>query len=207
MIPESSRSSLAVRGPRESLCGVLGVLVNDQINGGRGAVCEDSKKRLRAIFSFHKVGNRRWENYQGPCSSGEMVSPAPRQSLVTPQDIKSAKRRRSAKPDVWATSFDIRNHACPRPNKETGWRSRPKLPDQYSPAVHAGQIQWVRRARQFAELQLTFPSIPLRERRFVAHADCSSWDIQSGSCASFLKRQTVQKVCDWLHQVVSDKIQ
>ena len=34
-------------GPPGSLCGILGVHVNDQVNGGRGTRWENAMKRLR----------------------------------------------------------------------------------------------------------------------------------------------------------------
>ena len=37
-------------GPPRSLFGILGVHVDDQINGGRGARWENAMKRLRARF-------------------------------------------------------------------------------------------------------------------------------------------------------------
>ena len=41
-------------GPPGSLCGILGVHVDDQVNGGRGTRWENAMKRLRARFPFQK---------------------------------------------------------------------------------------------------------------------------------------------------------
>ena len=43
-----------VVGPPGSLCGILGVHVDDQVTGGRGTRWENVVKRLRARFPFRK---------------------------------------------------------------------------------------------------------------------------------------------------------
>ena len=54
------------------------------------------------------------------------------------------------------------------------------LAQQYMPSPTVGQIPranaWVCRADQFADLKLTFLSIPPEQLRFVIHTDCSSKD-------------------------------
>ena len=41
-------------GPPGSLCGILGVHVDDPINGGRGVRWEKAMNRFRVIFPFRK---------------------------------------------------------------------------------------------------------------------------------------------------------
>ena len=51
-------------GPPGSLCGILGVHVDHQVNGGRGTRGETAMKRLRASFPFEELDY--WQSSQSP---------------------------------------------------------------------------------------------------------------------------------------------
>ena len=55
VILSASGTLSTFRIPSRSLWGVLGVHVNDQINGGRGAIWDDVMKILRARLFFSQV--------------------------------------------------------------------------------------------------------------------------------------------------------
>eukprot|EP00959_Pyramimonas_sp_CCMP1952_P447741 9375475-Pyramimonas_sp.AAC.1 len=46
--------SAQLRGEPGALCGILGVHVDDQVNGGRGQLWATAMKKLRARFPFRK---------------------------------------------------------------------------------------------------------------------------------------------------------
>ena len=168
------------RVPSGSLWGVLGVRVNDQINGGRGAIWDDVMKILRARLFFRKCGTLVVE------SSLESVLEQ-RDDLfivhsqpVHAEDIETTRTIRSAKLDVCATPFVIDGHLST--SQQGNWLAeQTQLHRQLgharqcvkSPTV--GQIRrenrWVRRARQFADLRLTFLGIRPKDLRFVVHTD------------------------------------
>lgn len=102
------------------------------------------------------------------------------------QEIQIAKTRRSAPTNAVALSYEVHNHISAQGN----WladQTRPDLSCQISfaqqimPNPTVGQIRksnaWVRRAKQFADLSVTFHNIPPEELRFVCHSDYSSKDL------------------------------
>ena len=90
--------------------------------------------------------------------------------------VNPTKTRRNAKPNDCATPFEIHNHpsATQQGNRLAG-QTRPDLSCQISTAVRRAHAS-VRRAHQFADLKLTFLSIPPEQLRFVLHTDYSSKD-------------------------------
>ena len=110
---------------------------------------------------------------------------SPRRHNAT--EVKPAKTRRNAKPDDYATTFEIHNHLSTI--QQGNWLAGQSLADlscqislaqQCMPSPRVGQIQranaWVRLAHQFADLKLTFLSIPPEKLRFVSRTDYSSKD-------------------------------
>ena len=101
--------------------------------------------------------------------------------------VKTAKTRRNAKPDDFATPFEIHNHlSTTQQGNLVGWADRAiflscqiSLAQQYmpSPTVQIRSANaWVRRTHQVADLKLTFLNIPPEQLRFVTHTDYSSKD-------------------------------
>ena len=153
-------------GPPRSFCGILGVHVDDQINGGRGA-----RRQLLAVG---------WSSRPFFRSS---VPENIRDRHQTSQDETQRKNPTAVPLCSKATT------TCPRLSTAIGW---PDRHGQTSAAISVwhtqqcmqsptvGQIRmanaWVRRARQSADWKLTFLSIPPERIRLVTQTDYSSND-------------------------------
>ena len=134
-------------------------------------------KRLRARFPF-----RKWITGKGEFRL--LVGTAARFFLCAVSG-EPAETRRNAKPDDCSTPFEIHNHLFT--TQQGNWlagQTRPDSSCQFSlaqycmPTPTVGQIRranaCVRRVHQFADLKLTFLSIPPEQLRFVIHTDFSS---------------------------------
>ncbi|CAK0862474.1 unnamed protein product [Prorocentrum cordatum] len=188
VIPYATGSESAqLRGEPGALCGILGVHVDDQINGGRGQLWATAMKKLRARFPF-----RKWVTGSGEFTGSVLTqradySIAQSQSEYT-KGITPAKTRKSARPDDVALPSEVHNHIST--TQQGNWlagQTRPDLSCQISfsqqimPHPTVGQIRrsnaWVRRAKQFHEISVTFQSIVPERLRFVCHSDYSSKDL------------------------------
>ena len=101
---------------------------------------------------------------------------------VHAEDIETARTRRSAKLDVYATPFVIDGHlSAPQQGNWLAEQTRPErscqmsLVDQCMPSPTVRQVRrsnrWVRRARQFADLRLPFLGSRPNDLCFVVHTD------------------------------------
>ncbi|CAK0795301.1 unnamed protein product [Prorocentrum cordatum] len=188
VIPYATGSESAqLRGEPGALCGILGVHVDDQINGGRGQLWATAMKKLRARFPF-----RKWVTGSGEFT-GSVLTQRADYSIVQSQSeytkgITPARTRKSARPDDVALPSEVHNHIST--TQQGNWlagQTRPDLSCQISfsqqimPHPTVGQIRrsnaWVRRAKQFHEISVTFQSIVPERLRFVCHSDYSSKDL------------------------------
>ncbi|CAK0792131.1 unnamed protein product, partial [Prorocentrum cordatum] len=188
VIPYATGSESAqLRGEPGALCGILGVHVDDQINGGRGQLWATAMEKLRARFPF-----RKWVTGSGEFT-GSVLTQRADYSIVQSQSeytkgITPAKTRKSARPDDVALPSEVHNHIST--TQQGNWlagQTRPDLSCQISfsqqimPHPTVGQIRrsnaWVRRAKQFHEISVTFQSIVPERLRFVCHSDYSSKDL------------------------------
>ena len=105
-----------------SLCGILEVHVDGQVNGLQGTRWETAMNRLGAKFPV-----RTWIAGGGDFT-GSWLEQRPDFSIVQSQEtyatgVKPAKTRWNAKPGECATPLDIHKHLLQR-SKATGWLGR-----------------------------------------------------------------------------------
>lgn len=142
-------------------------------------------EKLRGRFPF-----RKWVAGSGEFTGSILTQRSDfsvvQSQKVYAQEIQIAKTRRGAPTDAVTLPYEVHNHISATQNWLAG-QTRPDVSCQISfahqvmPNPTAGQIRkssaWVRRAKQFADLFVTFHSIPAEELRFVCHSDYSSKDL------------------------------
>ena len=191
VIPESQNGKDDdVRGKPGDLCGVLGVHVDDKVNGGRGSLWAASMAKLRKRFPFRKrvVGEGEF--------TGSLLNQLPDFTIVQSQaecahKVSKAVVRKRAPLNAPALPSEISGFLST--TQQGNWlqgQTRPDLSVQISlaqqlmPTPTVGQIKnanaWTRRAKQFSDTVIYFNPVPVEQLSFIVHTDYSSKD-QDGS--------------------------
>ena len=134
-----------------------GVHVDDQVNGGRGALWTDAMEKLRGRFPFRLCITGQGEFIGLFWNTGmDDFSVVQVQALCAKKSHTTANTRRSARPDDFATPFHVINHI---PTAQQGnWLGGPDLSCQITLAGASACVR--REAPLFADLHLAFLSIP-----------------------------------------------
>jgi hypothetical protein len=182
-----------LRDQQQRLIGVMACHVDDILCGGRGALFDESIKKLRATFPF-----RKWKIGEGEfCGSSLRQDPETfdihiSQSKYALEQLPKVVVRPRAAPEEPATPAEI---ASMRKTCGAGqWlckESRPDLAVQTSlaqqsfPQPTVGECRdansMVRRARQFHDLEWVIKSVPIDDLRIVQHSDAAFQNAKGGA--------------------------
>ena len=201
-----------LRDNSNSLCGVLGVHVDDCAVGGAGKIFDHSIEQLKNRFPF-----RKWRVKSGEfCGAFYKQDPdgTIHMSMQAFADkLRPANICRGSNPDTPLEPHQVK--VLRAINGGLNWlstQSRPDLAAQTSlsqqvfpkPCLRhlkqAGNI--VRRAKQHSDLDIVFKPIPLSELSLVCHSDAAFANVgthtQAGFIIAFTQKQLNDgKLCCW----------
>ena len=115
---------IATGGLPGSLCGILGVHVDDQVNGGRGTRWENAMKRLRARFSFRKwITDMTEVSSQTPGWNSSPISPLC--SLRRRMRLVSSRLKRDGTQNLTTVALHSNSAvSCVQRSEANGWLRR-----------------------------------------------------------------------------------
>jgi len=167
-----------------SLCGIMGVHVDDVLLGGKGELFENTIKELKAAFPF-----RKWKMHAGTFCGAEL-SQCPKSFNITVSQESFAEKLQKPKLRMKENPlFEVTPEEASSLKSTLGgalWLAKETRPDlavqvsqgqQLLPKPTLGDARTVgnvvRRAKQYKHLTWKILSIPLEELKLVLHTDAA----------------------------------
>ena len=201
-----------LRDDSTGLCGVLGVHVDDCAVGGAGKKFDQSIDQLKKRFPFRKWRVRSGE-FCGAFYKQEPDGTIHMSMQAFAEKLRPANIGRGSSPDTTLEPHQVK--VLRAINGGLNWlstQSRPDLAAQTSlsqqafpkPCIrHLKQASnVVRRAKQHADLDITFKPIPLDELSLVCHSDAAFANVGTHTQAGFIIAFTQKSLndghlCSW----------